>query len=83
MLEIADIEGCVRSYSSSEFHPAAWTVSFAVLVSPADKFEMASELSVDERIALIKSQLQETLKLDILEDVIRKGERAPVIYWGN
>lgn len=44
---------------------------------------MGDALSADERIALIKSQLQEVIKPEIIEDVIRKGERAPVIYWGK
>jgi hypothetical protein len=43
---------------------------------------MAHSMSGEEKIALITSQLQETLKRDILEDVIIKQNRPLVIYWG-
>jgi tyrosyl-tRNA synthetase len=45
---------------------------------------MASkELSPEEKIALIKDQLQEVLHEDILEQVIIKEQRPLVIYWGT
>jgi tyrosyl-tRNA synthetase len=45
---------------------------------------MASkELSPEEKLALIKDQLQEVLREDILEDVILMQKRPLVIYWGT
>ena len=44
---------------------------------------MADTLSADEKIALIKEQLQEVLKPEIIEDVIKKQNRPLVIYWGK
>ncbi len=44
---------------------------------------MAETLSTDQKIALIYENLQEVLKPDIIEDVIRKQDRPLVIYWGN
>lgn len=44
---------------------------------------MAETLSADQKIALIYENLQEVLKPDIIEDVIRKQNRPLVIYWGN
>jgi tyrosyl-tRNA synthetase len=43
---------------------------------------MAQELSGQEKIALIKKNLAEVLKPEILEDVIIKQNRPLVIYWG-
>lgn len=43
---------------------------------------MASELGPHEKIALIKQNLQEVLKPEILEDVIVKQGRPLKIYWG-
>ena len=46
---------------------------------------MATEaaLSPQEKIALIKDQLQEVLKPEIIEDVIVKQNRPLKIYWGT
>lgn len=44
---------------------------------------MARELSPQEKLDLITSQLQEVLKPEILEDVIIKQNRPLVIYWGE
>lgn len=44
---------------------------------------MAYTLSADQKIALIHENLQEVLKPEIIEDVIRKQDRPLVIYWGN
>ena len=44
---------------------------------------MAEDLSAEDRIALIRQNLQEVLKLDIIEDVIKNQNRALSIYWGN
>lgn len=44
---------------------------------------MARELSPQEKLDLITSQLQEVLKPEILEDVILKQNRPLVIYWGE
>ncbi|KAL1979205.1 hypothetical protein VTN96DRAFT_6508 [Rasamsonia emersonii] len=44
---------------------------------------MARELSPQEKLDLITSQLQEVLKPEILEDVIIKQNRPLVIYWGT
>lgn len=41
-----------------------------------------AELSPQEKIALIKENLQEVLREDILEDVIVKQNRPLVIYLG-
>ncbi len=44
---------------------------------------MATNLPPEEKIALIKSLLQEVLHEDILEQVILKEKRPLVIYWGT
>lgn len=44
---------------------------------------MAESLSADEKIALIHENLQEVLKPEIIEDVIKKQNRPLVIYWGK
>lgn len=44
---------------------------------------MADTLSADQKIALIHENLQEVLKPEIIEDVIKKQDRPLVIYWGN
>ena len=44
---------------------------------------MAEDLSTDDRIALIRENLQEVLKLEIVEDVINNQKRPLSIYWGN
>ena len=44
---------------------------------------MASELSPEEQIALIKVNLQEVLKPEIIDDVILKQKRPLVIYFGT
>lgn len=41
------------------------------------------ELSPEEKLALVKDQLQEVLREDILEDVMIKQNRPLVIYWGT
>lgn len=44
---------------------------------------MASKLSPDESIALIHENLQEVLRPEIIEDVIKKENRPLKIYWGK
>jgi len=44
---------------------------------------MASKFSADESIALIHENLQEVLKPEIIEDVIKNQKRPLVIYWGR
>ncbi len=44
---------------------------------------MAEHLSPQDKLALIKENLQEILKPEILEDVILKQNRPLVIYWGT
>ncbi|KIW90531.1 tyrosine-tRNA ligase [Cladophialophora bantiana CBS 173.52] len=41
------------------------------------------ELSPQEKLTLIKDQLQEVLREDILENVILKEQRPLVVYWGT
>jgi hypothetical protein len=41
------------------------------------------ELGGQEKIALITQNLQEVLKLEIIEDVILKQNRPLKIYWGK
>lgn len=41
-----------------------------------------AEMTPEEKIGLIKSQLQEVLRPDIIEDVIVKQNRPLKIYWG-
>lgn len=41
------------------------------------------ELSPQEKLSLIKDQLQEVLREDILENVILKEQRPLIIYWGT
>ena len=43
----------------------------------------ASALSPQERLAIVTDQLQETLNMEILEDVLVKQNRTPVVYWGT
>lgn len=38
--------------------------------------------SVDERISLIQENLQETLKEEIIHDVMKRQNRPLSIYWG-
>lgn len=40
------------------------------------------EMSVDDRLALIKVNLQEVLNQEIMEEVLNKGESLKV-YWGT
>ncbi|KAI4143549.1 MAG: hypothetical protein L6R39_004528 [Caloplaca ligustica] len=44
---------------------------------------MADPMSAQEKLALIKENLQEVLKEDIIEDVILKQNRPLKIYWGT
>ena len=44
---------------------------------------MAEELSADEKIALICKDLQEVLRPNIIEDVIKKENRPLSIYYGK
>lgn len=46
------------------------------------KAGMHPSASVDERIALIGENLQETLNKEIIEDVMKTEKRPLVIYWG-
>jgi tyrosyl-tRNA synthetase len=41
------------------------------------------ELSPEEKLSLIKDQLQEVLHDDILENIILKEQRPLVVYWGT
>lgn len=40
-----------------------------------------SDLTTEQKLALIKRNLSEVLDLQIIEDVYKQG-RDPVIYWG-
>ena len=44
---------------------------------------MASKLSPEESIALINSNLAETLGQDIIDNVILKEKRPLKVYWGT
>jgi tyrosyl-tRNA synthetase len=44
---------------------------------------MAGKLSPQQKIDLIRENLQEVLKPEIIEDVIVKQNRSLVIYWGG
>lgn len=44
--------------------------------------DMDESLTVDEKIALINENLQEVLKPEIIDDVIRRQNRPLIIYWG-
>ncbi|KAI9803846.1 MAG: hypothetical protein M1825_001726 [Sarcosagium campestre] len=44
---------------------------------------MADSLTAQEKIALIKQNLQEVLKPEIIEDIIVKQNRPLVVYWGT
>lgn len=44
---------------------------------------MAEDLCAEDRIALIRENLQEVLKLDIIEDIIKNQHRPLSIYWGK
>lgn len=43
---------------------------------------MDQSLTADEKIALINENLQEVLKPEIIDDVIRRQNRPLIIYWG-
>lgn len=42
-----------------------------------------AELDPQQKVALIKENLQEVLKPEILEDVIVKQDRPLEVYWGK
>ncbi|KAL6714617.1 Tyrosine--tRNA ligase cytoplasmic [Lecanora helva] len=44
---------------------------------------MGEPLTADEKIALIKENLQEVLKPEVIEDVIKNQQRPLVVYWGT
>ena len=44
---------------------------------------MAETLTAEEKIVLINENLQEVLKPEIIEDVIKKQNRPLRIYWGK
>ena len=44
---------------------------------------MAEQLSADERISLIRENLQEILKFDIIEDIVKRQNKPLSIYWGR
>ena len=44
---------------------------------------MAQSLTANEKIALIHQNLQEVLKPEIIEDVIKNQNRPLEIYWGE
>ena len=52
-------------------------------LGPVNARTMAEDLSADERIAIIRQNLQEVLRLDIIEDVIKHQNRPLCIYWGR
>ena len=43
---------------------------------------MADQMTGPERVALIKDQLHEVLKPEIIEDIVVKQNRPLVVYWG-
>lgn len=43
---------------------------------------MATELTPQQKLDLIKVNLQEVLKPEILEDVVLRQQRPLSIYWG-
>lgn len=42
----------------------------------------AGDMSAQEKLRLITSNLQEILNPEIMEDILAKGERPLTIYWG-
>jgi len=44
---------------------------------------MAETMSAEEKIAVIKENLQEVLKPEIIEDVILRQKRPLIVYWGD
>ncbi|EKG17625.1 Aminoacyl-tRNA synthetase class Ib [Macrophomina phaseolina MS6] len=44
---------------------------------------MADTMSADTKLALINENLQEVLNPEIMEEVVKKGERPLKIYWGT
>lgn len=42
-----------------------------------------TELSPEQKLALIKSNLQEVLHEEILEDIVLKQKRSLALYWGT
>lgn len=43
---------------------------------------MAETMTPQERLEIIRSNLQEVNTPEMLEDIVIKQGRAPVIYWG-
>ena len=43
---------------------------------------MVEALSPQEKVALITENLQEVLKLNIIEDGVVKQNRPLIVYWG-
>jgi tyrosyl-tRNA synthetase len=43
---------------------------------------MASELSPEQKLALIKEQLAEIMNLPIIENIVLKEQRPLIVYWG-
>lgn len=48
-----------------------------------DAADQSANMTSAQKVALITSNLQEVLNVEILEDVLNKEGRAPVIYWGT
>ncbi len=44
---------------------------------------MANTMSAEQKLQLIKQNLQEVLNPEILEDVVIKHQRPLKIYWGT
>ena len=42
-----------------------------------------ADLSADDQLKLIFANLQESMNPEIIEDIIHKEHRAPIIYWGT
>jgi len=46
-------------------------------------FNMGSQLSPEERVALIKKNLQEILQPELIDEIVIKQQRELVMYWGT
>lgn len=41
-----------------------------------------ADLSPDQKLELITTNLQETLNIEIIEKIVREQNRPPSVYWG-
>lgn len=68
--------------SQKSFARVSLNLALTGHTSRQNLLNMEESLTADEKIALIHENLQEVLKPEIIEDVIRRQNRPLIIYWG-